>query len=98
MFQLRGLSADDQWSEAASGEVVDMNAEAGGAKIVESIKNFFTSAPTVAAVMTQPTPTTQTTTMFAIPRPWYKTPIGILAIIGGGFVGWKYVLPKLRKK
>lgn len=34
---------------------------------------------------------------FEIAKAWITSPIGLIAIVAGGFVGYKYVLPKLRK-
>lgn len=93
MFQLRGDV--DQWSEAASGEVVDMNP---GNTVGDKIKAFFTSAPIVSMATTAPTPTTTVKTVTVAPKPWYKTPIGILGILAAAFVTWKYIVPAIRKK
>lgn len=105
MFQLRdswdNTLPDDQAATAAAGDA----AKDTGAGIVSFFKSVFDSVPTPetptheATHVTSPTPTTKTTvTTPIIVRPWYKTPIGIIAILATAFAGYKYVLPRLRKK
>ncbi len=104
MFQFRGLS-DDPWANTQPDQpdVVGAATESGVnvfSSVGSAFKNLFAPSAAVVTTQAQPgtTPGTKVTTVAPLPKPWYKTPIGMLAIAGGLFAGWKYGLPKLRGK
>jgi len=88
MFQLR--DATDPWADTADTSAADAQAagEGVGTKIANTFKSIFdlTPAPTQTPGVTtirpgvSPLPAT---------KPWYKTPIGIGAILLGAFAGYK---------
>lgn len=88
MFQLR--DSTDPWADTADTSAADAQAagEGVGTKIANTFKSIFDLTP----IPTQtPGPTTVRPGISPIPtrKPWYKKPIGILAILGAAFAGYK---------
>lgn len=83
MFQIRGLS-DDAWAHTQPDQPDTQPDQPDLMPVITDIGSKIKS-------IFSSTPTVDA------PKPWYKTPIGIAALLAGAFVGWKYVLPKLRK-
>src|SRR6267154_495781 len=100
MIQLRDSSTSEPiWGEQTT-EVA--NEETIGDRILNFFKGGSTPAPAPIheVVVTQSsagtTPGTKTTVV--MPKKSHAAVYWLVGLLGAGFVGWKYVLPKLKRK
>lgn len=87
MLQLRDA---DPWAEAASGDVIDMNPSEPSA--LDRFVSFLTSDANAGTTSAAPTATTPQVKVTMPPpkSPWYKTPIGIGALVLASVLGYRF--------